>query len=95
MAVGTYLIRFSFLGPLGRVDLPKWALRMLRYTPVAVLPGMVAPMILWPAATNGETDPARIMAAFTVAALGIYTKNVLVSIFGGIAVLYLSLYLIG
>lgn len=39
LGVGTYLIRFSFLGLLGGKDLPAWVHRHLRYTAVAVLPG--------------------------------------------------------
>ena len=38
MAVGTYLIRFSFLGMLGNRPLPTWLTRALRYTAVGVLP---------------------------------------------------------
>ena len=45
LGVGTYLIRWSFLGALGDRDLPNWMLRMLRYTPVAVLPALVAPLV--------------------------------------------------
>ena len=62
LGIGTYLIRFSFLGLVGSRKMPEWVLRHLRYTPVAVLPGLVAPLVLWPAATNGETDPARLAA---------------------------------
>jgi branched-subunit amino acid transport protein len=92
LGIGTYLIRFSFLGPLGRTKLPPYALRLLRYTPVAVLPGLVTPLILWPAATGGEPDAARIIAAVATIALGVRTKNVVVSILGGATVLYLGLY---
>ena len=53
LGVGTYLIRFSFLGLIVGKDLPDWVLRHLRYTAVAVLPGSVAPLVLWPAATVG------------------------------------------
>ena len=59
MAVGTYLIRLSFLGLLGERKMPDWVLRHLRYTPVAVIPGLVAPLVIWPQATGGEMDPAR------------------------------------
>ena len=62
LAAGTYAIRFSFLGTLGARPLPVWLTRCLRYTAVAVLPALVAPGVLWPAATGGETDPARLAA---------------------------------
>lgn len=95
MGIGTYLIRFSFLGPLGRWQMPPWALRLLRYTPVAVLPGMVAPLVLWPAATGGEPDLARLLAAGTTLLVGYLTKNVMFAIPSGAGVLYLMLYFTG
>lgn len=90
MGIGTFLIRFSFLGIIGNRTLPPAVLRLLRYTPVAVMPGLVAPLVLWPQATGGETDPARLAAAIATLALGIAFRNVLVAIFGGAAVLYLT-----
>lgn len=95
MAIGTYLIRFSFLGPLANTKLPDWLHRLLRYTPVAVIPGLAAPMVLWPAATGGEPDLPRLLAAATAIALGAYTKNLLAAILGGGGMLYLMLYLLG
>jgi len=95
VGIGTYLIRFSFIGTIGRARLPVWAMRLLRYTPVAVIPGLIAPMVLWPTATGGEPDPARIAAALAAAVLGIVTRNVIAAVLGGAATLYLMLYLIG
>ncbi|MEE9387365.1 MAG: AzlD domain-containing protein [Paracoccaceae bacterium] len=95
LGVGTFLIRFSFMGGFGRVNLPAWALRLLRYTPVAVLPGLVAPLILWPAATGGTPEISRISAALVAVAVGVYFKNVLAAMFAGGAMLYLMLYLTG
>ena len=63
LGVGTYLIRLSFLGLVGDRKMPDWVMRHLRYTPVAVLPGLVAPLVLWPEATGGEPDPVRLAAA--------------------------------
>ena len=52
LALGTYLIRFSFLGFLGGRTLPPLALRLLRYVPVAVFPALVARQgrsrLVWP-----------------------------------------------
>ncbi len=93
LGLGTYLIRFSFLGPLGRAKLPAFVMRLLRYTPVAVLPGLIAPMVLWPAATGGEPDAARLLAALAAGGLGYWTRNVIVALVGGAATLYLGLYL--
>lgn len=95
LGLGTYLVRFSFLGLLGRRALPEWVLRHLRYTPVAVMPGLVAPLVLWPAATDGETDPARLAAALVTLGVGLKTRNVLLSILLGGLTLYLGLYIGG
>lgn len=95
LGLGTFVIRFSFLGLIGDRALPDWALRLLRYVPVAVLPGLVAPLTVWPAATGGATDPARLIAAAVALIIGALTRNVLGAIFGGMAALYLGLWLIG
>lgn len=89
LGLGTYLIRFSFLGGLGNRALPGWLTRALRYTSVAVLPALVAPAVLWPAATDGQTDPARLMAAAATLAVGFATRNMIAAIVAGGAVLFL------
>ena len=88
IAVGTFLIRFSFLGLIGSRPLPDWALRHLRYAPVAVIPGLVAPLVLWPSATGGELDLPRLAAAAATLVVGLWTKNVLYAIAAGAVVLY-------
>ncbi|MEV8465671.1 AzlD domain-containing protein [Fluviibacterium sp. DFM31] len=88
LGIGTYLIRFSFLGLVGNRPLPDWLLRLLRYTPVAVLPGLVAPLILWPEATDGTPDPARLAAAAITLAVGLYTRNVVASVLVGMVTLF-------
>jgi branched-subunit amino acid transport protein len=93
LGVGTYLIRFSFLGLIGGRELPEWVLRHLRYTPVAVMPGLAAPLVLWPNATGGDLDPPRLIAAIIALAVGYYTKNFIAAFFSGGAALYLLLYL--
>lgn len=95
MGIGTFLIRFSFLGMIGGRQIPRWALRLLRYTPVAVMPGLVAPLVLWPAATGGETDPARLAAAIAALVVGVLTRNVMAAIVGGAVVLYMTPLLLG
>jgi len=91
LAVGTYLIRFSFLGLIGDRKMPDWLLRHLRYTPVAVIPGLVAPLVLWPSATDGALDPPRLLAAGVTLAIGYITRSVLWAILAGGATLYAAL----
>jgi branched-subunit amino acid transport protein len=95
LAVGTYLIRLSFLGLIGNRDLPPWVLRHLRYTPVAVLPAIVTPLVLFPQATDGHPDPARLLAAAATVLTGLITKSVFTAIVVGAVVLYTALWAFG
>lgn len=92
LGTGTYLIRYSFLGILGGRQLPEWLLRHLRYVTVAVLPGLIAPLVVWPTATGGSPDPARLAAAGVALLIGAWFRSVLGAIFGGMAALYLMQY---
>ena len=88
LAVGTFLIRWSFLGFIGGRDLPPWVLRHLRYTAVAVLPGLVTPFVLWPAATGGAPDLSRAAAALVAFGVGVWRKSVIAAVLSGFATLY-------
>lgn len=92
LGIGTFLIRYSFLGILGGRDLPEWVLRHLRYVPVAVLPALIAPMVVWPEATGGALDPMRLSAAAAALLIGALFRSTLGAIFAGMAVLYLVQY---
>ena len=93
--LGTYGLRWSFLGAFGNRPMPGWAQKLLRYTAVAVLPAIAAPLVAWPAATGGQPDPARLIAAAVTMGVGLVTRNVLAAILCGMAALYAGLYLIG
>jgi branched-subunit amino acid transport protein len=92
LGVGTFLLRYSFIGLVGDRQLPGWATRMLRYVPVAVIPALVAPLVAWPAASGGATDPARLAAALAALGIGAVTRSVIGAVFGGMGVLYLALW---
>ncbi|MFU8865064.1 MAG: AzlD domain-containing protein [Rhodobacterales bacterium] len=95
LGLGSFGLRFIFLGMIGDRPMPDWVMRHLRYTAVAVLPGLVAPLVVWPTATGGVLDMPRLAAALTTLAVGYVTKNVLAAIFSGAGMLYLMLYLLG
>jgi len=95
MSVGTYLIRFSFLGMLGQRQLPPLLVRALRYTAVAILPGLVAPGVLWPTATGGHTDPARLAAALVTLLAGMVFRSMMAGIAAGAATLFLVPVILG
>ena len=95
LGLGSFCLRFMFTGLVGDRQIPAWLLRHLRYTAVAVLPALVAPQVIWPAATGGNPDPARMAAAAATLAVGLITKNVLAAIFAGVVTLYGLLWLLG
>ncbi len=95
LGMGSFGLRFVFLGLIGDRPMPAWVLRHLRYTAVAVLPALVAPMVVWPPATGGTLDAARLTAACVTIIAGLITRNVLTAIIAGGATLYLMLYLLG
>ncbi|GAB5437926.1 AzlD domain-containing protein [Falsiruegeria mediterranea] len=95
MAVGSFVLRFVFIGFVGDRAMPSWLLRHLRYTAVAILPALIAPLVVWPAATGGQPDLPRTSAATVALVVGLLTKNVIAAIFSGAATLYGLLYLIG
>ena len=94
LGIGTYIIRYSFIGFVGDRELPEWLTRHLRYVPAAVMPGLIAPLTVWPEATGGDPDPARLIAATTALLIGGIFRSVLGAIFGGMGMLYLMLYLL-
>lgn len=87
LGVGSFALRFVFLGLVGDRTMPPWLLRHLRYTAVAVMPALVAPLVLWPKATEGETDPLRLSAAFLTLTVGYLTKNLYAAMGIGAAVM--------
>lgn len=93
LGLGSFGLRFMFTGLLGAWSMPAIILRHLRYAAVAVLPGLVAPLVLWPNATGGELDPARIGAALVTITVAILWKRVLLAILTGAGTLFLLLYL--
>ena len=83
LGVGSFLLRFSFLGLIGDRPLPAWLLRYLRYTAVAILPALVAPLVVWSDGTGTEPEPGQIAAAVAALAAGALTRNSLWAILAG------------
>ncbi|RMD46672.1 MAG: AzlD domain-containing protein [Alphaproteobacteria bacterium] len=95
IGLGSWLIRFSFLGLIGDRQLPPWVMRHLRYTPVAVIPGLVAPLVVWPEATGGAPDPVRLGAALIALAAGALTRRLLPAVVAGMSAFWLLQWLLG
>ena len=82
LGIGSFLLRFSFLGLIGKRQLPGWALRLLRYTPVAVIPGLMAPQIFLPADGSTLPDP-----------VGVWSRNVIAAMAAGVSALAVLIWL--
>ena len=94
LGLGSFVLRFLFLGVVGNRALPAWVLRHLRYTAVAMLPALVAQMVVWPAATGGVPDAPRAVAACVTLLVGLLSKNVILAILAGAGSFYLSVFLL-
>ncbi len=95
LAAGSYLLRFVFIGIIGGRPMPPWMRRHLRYTAVAMLPALVAPLVVWPAATGGTPDVPRMAAAGVTLVVAYLGKNVIAGIASGAGTLYALLFLLG
>lgn len=95
LAAGSFAFKFGFMALVGSRPLPNWLLRHLRYTAVALLPALVAPLVVWPTATDGAPDLPRFAAAVVCFAVGYFARSVLAAMFTGGAVLYGLLYIGG
>lgn len=94
-AVITFLIRWSFLGVIGARAMPEWLTRMLRYTAAAVLPGLVAPTVLWPEVTGGQPDPSRLLAMLVAVLVGVWLRNLLAAVLAGMLAFWGVAWLLG
>ncbi len=87
LGIATYLVRFSFLGLLGDWRPPEWAERMLRYLPMAMIPALAAPMVVFP--KEAETgDPLRLGCAMLALAAGLATRSLLAAMATGLGAFF-------
>jgi branched-subunit amino acid transport protein len=86
----TYVIRLSFIVLLGRLSMPAWLGRALRFVPPAVLSAIILPELVLPGgALNLSLSNPRLIAGTIAAVVAWRTKNVLLTIGAGMAVLWL------
>ena len=89
LAVGTFALRFSFIYLFGKVDMPDWLRRALRFVPASVLAALVFPALTYP---NGVLDLSlgnvRLLAGLGGALAAWKTRNVLWTIAVGMVVFW-------
>lgn len=86
MALATYFTRYAMIATRGR-EMPSLLRRWLRYVPVAVLAALIAPAALAP---QGELELGlHAWAMLAGSAVAWRTRNVLLTILGGMAAFWL------
>jgi|TARA_B110000908_G_C10162148_1_gene406587 branched-subunit amino acid transport protein len=95
LGIGSFLLRFSFLGWVGDRPMPAWALRYLRYTAVAIIPALIAPIVALSNEAGTGPEPIRLIAAIVTFGVGIATRNVIIAIFAGAFTLGFGVFLFG
>ncbi len=84
----TFLTRLSFIFLLGRINMPDWFQRALRFVPIAVLSAIIVPAL---AERGGVLDFScrnpQLIAGAVAVLVAWRTKNVLLTIACGMAAL--------
>ncbi|MFA9459584.1 AzlD domain-containing protein [Thiohalorhabdus methylotrophus] len=90
IGLGTFLERLSFIHLSDRLVIPTILRRALHYVPAAVLAALVAPAVLRPSeAAAVPPENWRPVAALAAALLAWRTRNMLLTLAGGMACLWL------
>ncbi len=86
----TFALRLSFIALLGRIRIPPSLGRALRFVPAAVLTAMVIPLLLYEdGALEVSLGNERLLAGLVAALIAWRTRNVLLTLGGGMATLWI------
>jgi branched-subunit amino acid transport protein len=96
MGAVTYLTRVLFIVGMKGDKLPAFIIRWLSYVPVAVLAAIICPMIAAPEKHLDltYTNPYLIAGA-AATAIALVTKNLIVTVVGGMSVILLLKFVMG
>ena len=90
MGVGTFALRYSFLGLSGYVeDVPPWLEQALRYVPAAVIAAIVFPALVVVDGSLSVAGNYRLLAGAFAAAVAWRTEDILATIVAGVGALLL------
>lgn len=86
----TFALRLSFIALLGRMETPLFLGRALRFVPAAVLTAMVIPLLFYEdGALEVSLGNERLLAGLVAALIAWRTRNVLLTLGGGMATLWI------
>jgi len=90
VGLGTFTLRFLFIYLFGKIEMPDWLRRALRFVPAAALAALVFPALTHP---SGHLDLSlqnfRLLAGLGGAVVAWRTRNVLLTILVGMALLWI------
>ena len=90
IGLGTFTLRFLFIYLFGKIEMPDWLRRALRFVPAAALAALVFPALTHP---TGHLDLSlqnfRLLAGLGGAIVAWRTRNVLFTILIGMALLWI------
>jgi len=90
LAIGTFALRFSFIYLFGKMEMPDWLRRALRFVPASVLAALVLPALTYP---NGTLDLSlgniHLLAGIGGALVAWKTRNVLSTIAVGMILFWI------
>jgi branched-subunit amino acid transport protein len=90
IGLGTFLLRFLFIYLFGKIAMPNWLSRALRFVPAAALAALVFPALTHPAGTlDLSLHNLRLLAGLGGAIVAWKTRNVLLTILAGMVLLWL------
>lgn len=90
IGLGTFSLRFSFIYLFGKISMPEWLRRALKYVPAAVLAALVFPALTHPAGTlDISISNIRLLAGLGGALVAWKTRNVLWTLTVGMALLWI------
>lgn len=90
MTLVTFLVRYLFLAVSGRISLPPRLLQALNYVPPAVLTAIVVPTVLVQEDSLWMSlDNPRLIGALAALGIGLWKKNLLLTILIGMGVFLL------
>lgn len=89
IGAGTFTLRFLFIYLFGKIEMPEWLRRALRFVPAAALAALVFPALTHP---SGSLDLSihnfRLLAGLGSALVAWKTRNVLLTILVGMILLW-------
>ncbi len=90
IGMGTFILRYLFIYLFGKIEMPNWLRRVLRFVPAAALAALVFPALTHP---TGHLDFSlnnfRLLAGLSGAIVAWKTRNVLLTILVGLMLLWI------